>query len=193
MKNTRFIIMGLSVLLGISILASCLLGYECYQIAQENMRITGQISVIQNLSEINANLYAVNHPIEKQFLIEGSDLAMNDGSTASQGIFYDKYRRIWKQEMDRYTALITEEISSEGTPDLELKFQEAQKEWEIYENKQRDFMCSYENSLHEGGTIIPIQCAINSMYLYKERTLNLMVFYYDHIMIGRGTHWNDEW
>lgn len=85
MKNTHLIIIGLSILLGISILTSSLLGYQCWKIAKENNAILDRVAIIQDLSKINADLFAVNHPIEKQFLTDRSDLTKNDGERNKLG------------------------------------------------------------------------------------------------------------
>jgi hypothetical protein len=161
MKNV-IVVFCLAILLAIS--AGC---------ASRESAVDSDISeLLLASSRENGYLYAINHPIEAEYL---DDTSVVWGETASMTIFYEKYTKMWKEEMFRYVDLIAS--SSVLDAEEKEKFLEYQEEWTAYNVLSLKYYAELETALEDGGTIIIPIISWNGMRNYRARAIELISIY----------------
>lgn len=136
--------------------------------------------------ELNRSVYSVRHPIEEAYTKEAQEL---DGSTGAMAAFYEKYQKLWQEEVEKYRSLICDELAD--GEDALAAFQADMENWYAAAEDKMETYSEIERYLHENGSIVGPNCARYAMELYRGKAVELIALY-DELMVGRGWSWRNQ-
>lgn len=141
---------------------------------------------IDSSLELNSNLFSIHHPIEESYIDE---ITKNAGNTASLLLLYNKYEKLWEEELKKYQELIENELCLSN--DALDAFQLMMEQWYAGIDDEVSFFSTMEFYLHEDGTIISPNISRYTMNLYRAQTLKLICIY-EELMVGQGWSWKGQ-
>ena len=136
--------------------------------------------------ELNSNLFSIHHPIEESYI---NEITNDAGNTASLLLLYNKYEKLWEEELRKYQTLIENAICL--SDDALDAFQLMMSQWYAAIDDEVNSFSIIESYLHEDGTIVSPNIAHYTMNLYRTQTLKLICIY-EELMVGQGWSWNGQ-